>query len=128
MRTIPLLIALAAPPLAAQARTPIGTTANGNPVLLESRSVTRSGDTVTAAVRVTFAKAVRTPGGEVRSSRTILRVACTPKQVAILENWYFTDPAGTVESSHRKVGAPGFSTAIGGSMTAVAMGHLCAAK
>lgn len=109
----------------AQALVPIGTTATGNPVLLEGRSVKRSGDTVTAAVRVRFAKPVRTQQGEVRSSRTIARWQCTARQVAVLENWYFTDEAGRTESSHRKVGQPGWATTIGGSMTAIALDHLC---
>jgi hypothetical protein len=122
------LAALVAAPLAAraQALVPIGTTATGNPVLLESKSVRRAGDTVTATVRVKFGKPVRTPQGEVRSSRTIARWHCGTRQVAVRENWYFVDEAGRTVSSHRTVGIPGFATTIGGSMTAVALDHLCA--
>lgn len=123
-----LVAAIAPADAAAQRLTTIGTTATGNPVLLEPRSVKRSGDTVTAAVRVTFGKPVRTPQGEVRSSRTIARWHCGTRQVAVQENWYFTDAAGTRESSHRTVGMPGYAITIGGSMTAVALAHLCAAK
>ena len=122
------LLAALAPAVGAQALRAIGTTATGNPVLLEPRSVRRAGDTVTAAVRVRFAKPTRTQQGDVRSSRTIARFDCARRQVAVLENWYYVDERGTVESSHRTVGIPGWSTAIGGSMTAVAMAHLCAAR
>lgn len=123
--TITVALVAAPSPARAQALRPIGTTATGNPVLLEPRSVRRAGDTVTATVRVRFAKPTRTPQGEVRASRTIARFDCARRQVAVVENWYFTDERGTVESSHRKVGIPGWSTAIGGSMTAVALEHLC---
>ena len=120
---------LLAPAIAgAQTPVPIGTTATGNAVLLEPKSVKRDGARVTAAVRVRFGKGVRTADGEMRSSRTIATWDCAAKQVAVAENWYYRDEAGTQVGSHRKVGQPGYATTIGGSMTAVALAHLCTAK
>ncbi len=128
-RLVLLVVSVAVPTLLAAQRTvPIGTTATGNPVLLEPKSVRRDGGRVTAAVRVRFAKAVRTADGEMRSSRTIATWDCATKQVAVAENWYYRDEAGTQVGSHRTVGKPGYATTICGSMTAVALAHLCAAK
>jgi hypothetical protein len=106
----------------------IGRTAAGNPVFLEPTSVRRTGDSVTATVRVRFARAVRAPGGEWWSSRTRLTLACTPKQVRVAENWYYADTTWRRIAQHQAVGRPAFGTVIGGSMVAVAHTALCTVR
>jgi hypothetical protein len=113
----------------AQAIREIGRTAAQNPVLVESRTVRREGDALLhATVRVRFAKPVRAPGGDWRSSRTRLTLNCSTRQVAVLENWYYGDTTWRRVVSHNVVGQPGFGTLIGGSMTAVAYDALCATR
>ena len=128
-RLLLALVAGALPLVAAGQRLDsIGTTATGNTVLLEPRTVRREGSRVTAAVRVRFEKAVRTREGEMRSSRTVATWDCATRQVAVSENRYYRDVQGRVLGSSRTVGLPGYATTIGGSMTAVALGHLCGGR
>jgi hypothetical protein len=129
--TAPLagLLVLLALPAAAQSRREIGTTSVGNPVLLEPRTVRRGADgIVTAAVRVKFLKPVKAGPVMYRSSRTIAMFDCAKRVVAVKENWYYSDDAGTAVANHKVVGLPGFGPAIKGSLPDVAMAHLCAAR
>ena len=115
-------------PARAQAIREIGKTAAGNPVLVESRTLHRDKTIVTATVRVTFAKAVKAPGGDWWSSRTRLAFDCTARTVKIFENWYFGDTTFRKVVSHSVSGQPAFGTVMGGSMTSVAYDTLCAVK
>lgn len=119
---------LVAMPLRGQALDSIGVTSVGNPVLIERRSVSRKDGIVTAAVRARFNKPVKAPGGELKASRTIAMFDCAKRLVAVKENWYYWDAKGTKVANHKKVGLPGFSSPIGGSLPDVAMRHLCATR
>ncbi len=109
----------------AQSIREIGKTAAGNPVLVESRTLHRDASIVTATVRVKFAKAVKTPGGDWWSSRTRLAFDCTARTVKVFENWYFGDTTFRKIVSHTVSGQPAFGTVMGGSMTSVGYDALC---
>lgn len=104
----------------------IGKTSVGTPVFLETRSVTKAGDIVTATVRVKLVPPIKNGAQELRSSRTIGMYDCVKQTVATMESWYFTDDAGRKEGMHRTVKVPGFGPAIKGSLADVAWKHLCA--
>ena len=127
---VPLAL-LAAPgvaPLAAQPRwQEIGRTVVGNPVFLDRRTTTTRGGITTATLRVAFVKPVRTPRGELTSSRTIIMVDCAKQLLAVKENWYYHDEKANRVYEHKVVGKPGFAKAFEGSMQGVAVGHLCKA-
>ena len=112
-------------PASAQKLVEIGTTMVGNPVLLESGSVSTTKGIVNATVRAKFLKPVKAPGGDLRSSRTIAMFDCTKWVVAVKENWYYSDDVGKKVASHKVVGIPGYGSPIKGSLPDVAMAHLC---
>lgn len=130
---LPLLpaLALAAAPLAATppAAQPrwqeIGKTVVGNPVFLDRRTLTTKKGITTATLRVAFVKPVRTPRGELSSSRTIVMVNCATREIAVKENWYYHDEKANRVYEHKVVAAPGFGKAFEGSMQGVAVAHLC---
>lgn len=103
----------------------IGKTSVGTPVFLETRSVAKAGDVVTATVRVKLVPPIKNGAQELRSSRTIGMYDCAKQTVATKESWYFTDDAGRKEGMHRTVKMPGFGPAIKGSLADVALKHLC---
>lgn len=103
----------------------IGKTSVGTPVFLETKSVSRAGDVVTATVRVKLQPPIRNGAQELRSSRTIGMYDCVKQTVATKESWYFTDDAGRKEGMHRVVKLPGFGPAIKGSLADVVLKHLC---
>lgn len=115
-------------PASAQALRQIGTTAAGNPVLVESRTVRRDSTLLHSTIRVRFAKPVRTPGGNWWSSRTRLTFDCSRRQVKVLENWYYGDTTWRRVVSHNVVGIPAYGTVLGGSMTSVGYDALCPVK
>ena len=104
----------------------IGRTNIGNPVLLDGRSIERKGTVVTATLRVPFVKAVKSPRGDITSSRTTLRLDCAGRRVAILENVFFHDEQANRVYDRRVIAQPGWAPPLGGSMPEVAMTHLCA--
>lgn len=104
----------------------IGRTNIGNPVLLDGRSVERQGAMVRATLRVAFVKPVKSPRGDITSSRTTLRLDCAARRVAILENVFYHDERANRIYDRRVVAQPGFAPPLGGSMPEVAMTHLCA--
>jgi hypothetical protein len=122
-----LLVSAAPARLHAQALTNIGATVAGTPVMLESKSVTRNGTVVTATVRVKLAPPLKSPQGDLISSRTTAMYDCAKQTVATKESWYFLDEAGRKEAMHKVVKMPGFGPAFKGSLADVAMKHLCAA-
>lgn len=112
----------------AQAVREIGTTSVGTPVLLEPASVSRRGDTVTAAIRTTLKPPIKNGATELRTSRTIAMFDCARKFVATKESWYYTDDRYKTVGMHRVVKLPGFGPAFDGSLPAVALTYLCAKK
>lgn len=105
----------------------IGRTSVGNPVFVDTRSVRKEGGIVTAAVRARFVKPVKTPKGELTSSRTVAMFDCARKVVAVKENTLYHDEKAKRVFEHRVVGKPGYSTTIKGSLPDIALAHLCAA-
>ena len=103
----------------------IGKTVVGNPVYLDRRTMTTKGGITTATLRVAFVKPVRTPRGELTSSRTIIMVDCAKRELAVKENWYYHDEKTNRVYEHKVVGQPGFAKAFEGSMQGVAVAHLC---
>ena len=104
---------------------PIGKTAAGNAVFVESRSVKKTGDLVAANVRVVFTEPVKGAKGTFASYRTSATFDCSRKSLAAKENVYFADAKGTrvIDRSVNKM--PGFGPALGGSLGDVALRHLC---
>ena len=122
-----LALLLAAAPLGAQASRwkELGKTGDGNAVLLDTRSLRRSGDSVRATLRVQFLKPKKMPGGDVTSSRTAVTFDCPKRAVAIRENTYYYDERANRIFQQSKPKIPGFAPVLGGSMTAVAFDALC---
>jgi uncharacterized secreted protein with C-terminal beta-propeller domain len=119
------LLLLLSPLLAAQPRwQEIGKTVVGNPVFLDRRTATKDGIT-TATLRVAFLKPVKTARGELTSSRTVIRVNCARRELAVVENWYYHDEKANRVYEHKKIAQPGFAKAFEGSMQGVAVAHLC---
>ncbi len=114
-------------PVGAQATTlkEIGKTSVGTAVFLETRSVSRANDIVTARVRVKLEPPIRNGGQQLRSSRTVAMFDCARQTAATKESWYFTDDAGHKEGLHRTVKTPGYGPAIKGSLADVALRYLC---
>ena len=134
MRALHLLalLPLVAPAQAAPARgqprwLEIGKTVVGNPVYLDRRTLSTKAGITTATLRVAFVKPVRTPRGELTSSRTIVMVDCAKRELAVKENWYYHDEKANRVYEHKVVGKPGFAKAFEGSMQGVAVAHLCKA-
>lgn len=134
MRTVILgtLVLLAVLPAAAgaQARraprwTRIGTTSAGNAIFLDGRSVRRERGIVTATLRAVFTPPVRSPRGDINSSRTIARFDCARRTVAVVENWMYHDERRGTVFEHRKPGLPGYGSPIRGTVSEVALNHLC---
>jgi hypothetical protein len=105
----------------------MGKTSSGNPVFVDPKSVTKAKDgIITARIRVKFMKPVEQPRGPAWvQSRHIAMFDCAKKTVAAKESIYYADEAATkvVQRSAPKI--PGYGSAIGGSMTAVALDYLC---
>ena len=119
---------LLATPVGAQGRwKEIGRTSVGNPVFVDTRSVRTADGIVTATVRAKFVKPVKTPKGELTSSRTVAMFDCAKKVVAVKENTLYHDEKANRVFEHRVVGKPGYSTTIKGSLPDIALAHLCAA-
>ena len=126
-----LLLAFLLLPSVADAQkkwTDIGTTAAGNHVFVDPKSVKRAGNLVTATVRVVFTTPVKTATGTWMSSRTVATFDCAAKKLAAKENVYYGDAKET-KIVEKKVNAqPGYGVALGGTRGAVAMQYLCSAK
>jgi surface-adhesin protein E len=108
--------------------TPIGTTSTGNPVFVDAKSVKRTGDHVSAVVRVVFVKPVETPQGAWMSGRVTGTYDCTKKSVAAKEQVYYGDRAETKVALRKVNKMPGYGPALGGSLPAIALDYLCKAK
>lgn len=108
--------------------TDIGTTSAGNHVFVDPKSVKRTGNLVSATVRVVFTTPVQTPKGAWMSSRTKATFDCTAKKLAAKENTYYGDAKETKVVEQKVNAQPGYGVALGGTMGAVAMQYLCSAK
>ena len=126
MRILPFALLLVPSIAEAQKKwTPIGTTASGNPVFVDAKSVKRTDSLVSATVRVVFSTPVQTPKGAWMSSRTSATFDCARKRLAAKENVYYGDAKET-KVVDRKVNAiPGYGPALGGSMGALALDYIC---
>jgi hypothetical protein len=104
----------------------IGTTAAGNKVFVDTRSVKKTGALVAANVRVVFTVPVKGAKGTFASYRTSATFDCAKKSLAAKENVYYADAKGTrvIDRSVNKL--PGFGPALRGSLGDVALTHLCA--
>ena len=126
MRYTTLAIALAIPvALHAQALQDIGTIYGGNPAMLESRTVKKAGDEITATVRVKFLKPAKAPGGEWFGSRTVVAVRCAAGTVAVKENRYYGDANFKKVANEKIVKIPGYAAPVPGSVPALALKALC---
>ena len=131
-RRMPVIAALAALPfLSAALRAQsgwkaIGRTSSGNPVFVETRSVKKTGDLVAANVRVVFTEPVKGAKGTFASYRTSATFNCAKKSLAAKESVYYADARGTRVIDRKVNKLPGFGPALGGSLGAVALTHLCA--
>ena len=118
-------------PTAAHAQkkwTDIGTTAAGNHVFVDPKSVKRTGNLVAATVRVVFTTPVQTAKGTWMSSRTSATFDCAAKKLAAKDNTYYGDAKETKVVEKKVNAQPGYGVALGGTMGALAMQYLCASK
>ena len=126
-----LLLAFLLSPIVANAQkkwTDIGTTAAGNHVFVDPKSVKRTGNLVSATVRVVFTTPVQTAKGTWMSSRTKATFDCTAKKLAAKENTYYGDAKETKVVEKKVNAQPGYGVALGGTMGALAMQYLCSAR
>ena len=108
--------------------TDFGTTAAGNHVFIDPKSVKKNGNLVSATVRVVFTTPVKTAQGTWMSSRTTATFDCAAKKLAAKENTYYGDAKETKVVEKKVNAQPGYGVALGGTMGAVAMQYLCSAK
>ena len=122
------LLAALAPGARAQKWKDIGTTSSGNVVSIDPRSVKRSGDLVSATVRVVFSPPVKAARGIWASSRITADFDCRTRYLASKGSTYYSDAKGTkvVERSVNK--RPGFGPGLGGSLGGIAVDYLCGPK
>lgn len=100
----------------------IGKTASNSVVLVDTKSIKRTTDSVTVTMRTRFAK----PDGQgITGTRTIATFNCAKEQVAIKENDSYIGNR-IVKRSIPKI--PGYGVVFGGSLTGVAFGYLCPGK
>lgn len=126
MKAATVALAVALPYSAgAQALQEIGTISGGSPAMLETRTVKKAGDEITATVRVKFLKPAKAPGGEWFGSRTIVAVRCAAGTVAVKENRYYADVAFKKVANEKIVKIPGYAAPVPGSVPALALKTLC---
>ncbi len=120
-----ILLLSVAPLASAQKWKDIGTTASGNVVSVDPKSVKRDGNMVSATVRVVFTPPVKAARGTWASSRTIATFDCSRRYLAAKENVFYSDVKSTkvIERNVNKL--PGFGPALGGSLGGVAVDYLC---
>jgi hypothetical protein len=118
---IPVVIAFVALPVVAPAQSwkEIGKTASNSVVLVDTRSIKRTKDSVTVTMRTRFAA----PDGEkITGTRTIATFNCAKGLVAVKENDSYRGDR-VVRRSIPKI--PGYGVVFGGSLTGVAFNYLC---
>ncbi len=122
---IVLLALVSSPSLAQRKWVDIGTTASGNVVSVDPKSVKRQGHLVSAVVRVVFNPPVQAQRGLWRSSRVTATFDCTRKYLAAKENVFYSDEKSTKEIERNVLKIPGYGPTIGGSLGRVALDYLC---
>jgi hypothetical protein len=106
--------------------TEIGKTSIGNPVHVLTKSVSKAKDgIITATVRATFVKPVKSARGELKASKTIVMIDCVTHTIAVKENTYYFDEGMTKVYERTAPKIPGFSSPIKGTLPEIAMGYLC---
>ena len=125
LTTVAMLSLVPGPLHAQRGWVSIGKTSAGNAVFVESRSVKRTGELVSANVRVVFTEPVKGAKGTFASYRTSATFDCSRRSLAARENVYYADARGTREIDRSVNKMPGFGPALGGSLGAVALDHLC---
>lgn len=113
--------------LAAQALAKIGATSAGTPVMLETKSVTRTGGIITATLRVGLEPPIKTSTSDMVSLRSVAMIDCATQTTATKERWFYYDAKQTKEARHNKAGIPGYGPALKGSLADVAVRHFCPA-
>src|SRR4051812_44841860 len=107
----------------------IGKTANGNSVYVDPKTVRTVNGITTARIRVKFTPPVAAgPNVTWASSQHIAMFNCAKSTVASKETVYYADEAGTKVVERKTIAIPGYGTAIGGSMTKLALDYFRAAK
>ena len=120
------LMAIASPRSAHAQWKEIGKTVIGNPVFVLNKSVSKAKDgIITATVRATFVKPVKTAKGELKASKTVVMIDCAKHLIAVKENTYYFDEGMTRVYEKTAPKLPGFSSPFKGSLPEVAMGYLC---
>ena len=106
----------------------IGRTSSGNVVSIDPRSVKRTGDLVSATVRVVFTPPVKAARGTWASSRIAADFDCHSRYLASKGSVYYSDEKSTkvVERSVNK--QPGFGPGLSGSLGGIAVDYLCGPK
>jgi len=122
------LVALAAHPAAAQKWKDIGTTSSGNVVSVDPASIKRTGNLVSATVRVVFTPPVKVQRGTWASSKSIATFDCTKRYLAAKENVFYSDEKSTKVVERNVNKQPGFGPALGGSLGGLAVDYLCGPK
>ena len=118
---IPAVAAVIALPAAARAQAwkEIGKTASNSVVLVDTKSIKRTPDSVTVTMRTRFAE----PDGDgITGTRTIATFNCQKGKVAVKENDSYRGDR-IVKRSIPKI--PGYGVVFGGSLTGVAYNYLC---
>jgi hypothetical protein len=95
-------------------------------VLVDPRTVKRTGGLVSADVRVVFTTPVQTAKGMMASTRTSATFDCARRQLAAKENVTYSDARGTRVIDRKVNKIPGYGTVFVGSLGDVALKHLCA--
>lgn len=120
-----ILLATLAPVVSAQKWKDIGTTASGNVVSVDPRSIKRDGTMVSATVRVVFTPPVKAARGTWASSKTTATFDCAKRYLAAKENVFYSDVKSTKVIERSVNRQPGFGPALGGSLGGVAVDFLC---
>ena len=132
MRLLLVITLLFPAALAAQAKrsaapkwTGIGKTSQGNAVFVDARSVKREQGIVTAALRTVFTPPVKSRTGDITSSRTVAMFDCAKRRYAVKEVWMYHDEKKGTVFEHRAPKIPGYGTPFKGSLSELALNHLC---
>ena len=128
MRTLVIgvvLLACVAPAASAQKWKDIGKTASGNVVSVDPKSVKRTGNLVSATVRVVFTPPVKAARGTWASSKTTATFDCSRRYLAAKENVFYSDSNSTKVVERNVNKQPGFGPALGGSLGGLAVDYLC---
>lgn len=103
----------------------IGTTASGNHVYVDPKSVHARNELVDATVRVVFTTPVESPQGPLYATRTRATFNCTTRRMAVKENTFYGNAKETKVVEHKVNKIPGFGWVPEGSLGAVALDYLC---